>query len=538
MRKFLSMTVFCLLVWAAGGQDGVGAPAPPADDRQYRLLAESFDQYLAAVNQLGLTPGLAVTAVDASGVVVRREIGWADAGQGQEMTSLTLFPLLDIGRGFLVAGAGLAVADGRLNWDERMVRLWPQFAVADDYSRTELRFDDLLSDRSGLPAMAGADLIELGWDSRHALASLALIDSSDLPRFNYARQTVAWLAAVRGLERAVGGSWPLYCQRRLLEPLEMRTTAADLRELAGLSGWAAGEMIVNGKPARQPLTSETFRQLAELGPSGSMAGTIVDLGKWLSWQILLTAGRDQPAGRPAVSLPMSVVKTMRQPMIEVSHDRQQGAIYAAKGWLVNFRTPHTEYFIPADGYGFSHMISFMPQGKVGVAVLSNFGPSPLPRQVVDTFYRLYFIRPEPQGDEDEQQARSRQSREIVGQAVAAARRLAGQIQAEIERVAAGTVVPFSDLRWLGTYTNPVYGRLRVFSTGSGLAAELGPRGVPLAIGVDDGGVAAYNLEPGSQPPGFFSRLEAVTDQHGRVVAICVRRYAGEGKRASVFERAE
>lgn len=134
-----STALFSVLL--AGSADG--APPPQLDATVARALA-TFQ-----------TPGLAVAIVENDRVSVAKGWGIRSLEERTPVTADTLFRIASCTKPFTATLVGQLVDSGKLNWDDRMTAVVPDFGLSEAYASHEVRVRDLLAHRSGLGLGAG-----------------------------------------------------------------------------------------------------------------------------------------------------------------------------------------------------------------------------------------------------------------------------------------------------------------------------------------------------------------------------------------------
>ena len=97
------------------------------------------------------TPGVAVAVLKGDQVLHCQGHGLRDVEQGLPVTLNTRFPIASMTKAFTAMGAALLVERGKLDWDQPIRDVLPEFRLMDDYATKYANLRDLLSHRTGLP---------------------------------------------------------------------------------------------------------------------------------------------------------------------------------------------------------------------------------------------------------------------------------------------------------------------------------------------------------------------------------------------------
>jgi CubicO group peptidase (beta-lactamase class C family) len=192
----------------------------------------ALDAYVARAVKDWRVPGLSIAVVEHERVAFLKGYGTRSLEAGGGVSASTLFAIGSTTKAMTAASIGMLVDEGRLDWDDPVVKHLPGLRLADPYVTRELSVRDLLTHRAGVP---NTDYLwyRSGLDSREILARLALVprESSLRSRFRY--QNVMYHAAGELIGVVSGKPWAEFVRERLFDPLRMPRTAATFAEAAG-----------------------------------------------------------------------------------------------------------------------------------------------------------------------------------------------------------------------------------------------------------------------------------------------------------------
>src|SRR5262245_44878738 len=98
-------------------------------------------------------PGLAVAIVKDDRVVFMKGFGTKQLGVDAPVDVHTLFTLASTTKAFVGMSLGILADEGKLAWDDPVIRYVPEFRVADPYVTREVTIRDLLVHRTGIEEM-------------------------------------------------------------------------------------------------------------------------------------------------------------------------------------------------------------------------------------------------------------------------------------------------------------------------------------------------------------------------------------------------
>lgn len=197
--------------------------AEPALSPELQRKADKIDSLLQWSKKRGIFSGSALVAVGGQ-VIYKGAFGYANFRTKEPLTEQSCFQLASVSKVFTATAIMLLQQDGKLEYDQCVSDLIPDF----QYDTITVRH--LLNHRSGLPRyMSLADQFT---DRYTPIDNHEMLDLFCSPRpqlyftpggsFNYLNTNYAMLGLI--VEEVSGMSFPEFMQRRVFEPLEMHNT--------------------------------------------------------------------------------------------------------------------------------------------------------------------------------------------------------------------------------------------------------------------------------------------------------------------------
>ena len=211
--KFASASLALGLAFAplAHAGETPAGPTPEAIDAAVRATIERYQ-----------LPGIAVGVIEDGKVVFARGYGETVAGSGDAVTTKTLFKIASNSKAMTGAVLARLVQQGRLRWDDPVVKHLPQFAMHDPWVTRHMTVGDLLVHNSGLPE-GGGDLMlwpEPNLFTRDDIVrGLRHIKPAYGFRSGYAYDNLLYVVAGQVAAAAGGASYEELVRRELFAPL-------------------------------------------------------------------------------------------------------------------------------------------------------------------------------------------------------------------------------------------------------------------------------------------------------------------------------
>ena len=384
MRLFRMSAAMLLLPATLAGQVKAAAPPP------------GFDAWVLQVLRQFEIPGVAVAIVKDGRVVLARGYGVRRMGVTQAVDPYTRFGIASNTKAFTALALGLLVEEGKIGWDQPVVKYLPAFQMWDPWVTRELTVRDLLVHRSGLGLGAG-DLLwwpASTYNRTEISRRLRFIKPATTFRSAYAYDNVLYLVAAQVIETVSGKSWEEFVTERVLRPVGMDSTTVFHSAAGDTAGnVAATHARVDGRTRPiAPFLSENTN------PAGGINAGAADMAKWMI--ALLDSGRvgekriwTQPTTRELWSL----VTPIRpgNPAPELAPLRANFSGYGLGFFVRDYRgrklVTHTGG-LP----GYVSRVALIPELKLGVAVLQNteeVGHDVITYQALD-----YFLDVSPRKD--------------------------------------------------------------------------------------------------------------------------------------------
>ncbi|MGX1929885.1 serine hydrolase domain-containing protein [Flagellimonas sp. 2504JD4-2] len=318
------------------------------------LEIDSLDNYISKLVNEYRIPGIAIGVVHNDTVLFKKGYGTTKIDNGLPVSSQTVFPILSCTKAFTATCLGMLVDEGKLSWDDKVVKYLPSFKLSDPWITKEITIGDLLSHRSGLRAFDG-DLLWYSTDySRdEIIEKIQYYPIKEDFRLDFGYQNVMYLVAGKIVENASGLSWDDFVKTKIFNPLNMNASSTSLIELQAASNYAHPH-IAN--------KSITPRSTDNAGPAGSINSTIDDMLQWL--QMCLNEGK----WNGNEILKKQTFQTITSPKILLDNESPSGYGF---GWFVDYEEGQKVLYHGGGMPGYKSIMAFFPAHKIGIVVLTN-----------------------------------------------------------------------------------------------------------------------------------------------------------------------
>jgi CubicO group peptidase (beta-lactamase class C family) len=241
---------------------------------------QKLDKYVEKARKDWNVPGLSITVVKDDKVIFAKGYGIRELGKKDPVNTKTLFGAMSTTKAMTVAVLAMLVDEGKVNWDDKVIKHLPEFKVSDPYVTKEIKIRDLLTHNAGL---GNADHL-WGWTpsmpADQVVSKMQYAEPAYSFRDGFVYQNIMYLVAGRVIERVSGKSWEEFLKERLFDPLGMKNTYATYGLSNGYDNRSIAHFEFDGKI--QPISES----LADgIGPAGSVWSNADDIGKWVSFML-------------------------------------------------------------------------------------------------------------------------------------------------------------------------------------------------------------------------------------------------------------
>ncbi|KAF7772231.1 hypothetical protein PCIT_a2260 [Pseudoalteromonas citrea] len=360
--KYLNTLVAATLLTVSLGSFGA---APTAKVN----ITDIDNAVYAAMAQFNV-PGIAIAVVENDQVVVSKGYGVRDLASGKKVDKNTLFGIASNSKAFTAAGLAMLIDEGKLSWDDKVIKHLPEFRLYDEYATAHMTIRDLLSHRSGLGLGAGDLMIWPDTDKsvQDIIKGLQYIPPTSSFRSEYAYNNLMFVVAGEVVARISGMSWREFIEQRIFKTLKMDGSRAGFSRITKHNtNWAIGNI-----PDKGQLTPFFVNYLEDFRGAGAIASNVDDMSKWLLTQLASgksSAGEQLYNSKHQIQMWHPHIMRLTEPTSFNAY-RQQFRGYGL-GWSIEDYFGYKKVGHGGGILGMVSQVAMIPEKKLGVVVLSN-----------------------------------------------------------------------------------------------------------------------------------------------------------------------
>ncbi len=330
-------------------------------------------------------PGLAIGVIKDGKVIFSRGFGYKDLKTKEKVTTKTLFSIASCTKSFTATAAAMIVDEKKMSFDIPLKTYFPDFQMYDKAAGEKVSLRDLLTHRTGIQRQkffsinppndrkgvrASMKYFEPNWDFRSL--------------WQYCNETIT-VAGDMVAERA-GTTWEDLIKKRILNPLGMKSTIFSYRELYNKPDYAKPYIVWDKEPEEMD-----YHDADILGPAGCIISNVEDLSKWVLFNLNKGKAGDaqiiNPLRLQQIQSPQMVIPGVKSSP-EISYQNY------GMGWFIDYYRGKLHINHPGGLYGFSAMVSFMPEENIGIVILANLNGTPF-IEILERYVMDYLLNLDP-----------------------------------------------------------------------------------------------------------------------------------------------
>lgn len=315
---------------------------------------DSLDIFIAKQVQDYKVPGLAIGIIKGNKVIFKKGYGVTSSLDNFPVTTQTIFPLSSCTKAFTAAAMAVLVDEGKINWNDKVIKFLPDFKLSDPWITKELTISDILCHRSGLNSYEG-DLLWYGtnYTEKEIVRKIQYSPIKNNFRIDFGYQNVMYLVAGMVIEVVSGRTYDKFVKEKLLDPLSMTKTSTSIVEMKKDKDYAQPHL--QNKPIK-------LINMDNIAPAGAINSNIDEMMKWM--QMWIGEGRINDT----IIINENSFETITSIKTMTSGTSERGYGF---GWYINYKDG--EKILSHDGGmpGYKSNIVLFPKYGDAIVILTN-----------------------------------------------------------------------------------------------------------------------------------------------------------------------
>ena len=176
--------------------------------------------------------GVSIAIVENGKTTLARGWGVRKLGENAKVDSATIFQTGSTGKAMTAAALAILVDEGKISWDDPVIKHIPWFRMHDAWVTREMTVRDLLVHRSGL-GLGQGDLMfvpRTNLTRKQTVERVAFLKPKTSFRSSYAYDNVLYAVAGQLIEEVTGQTWEVFMRERVLRAGGMKHATSDSPE--------------------------------------------------------------------------------------------------------------------------------------------------------------------------------------------------------------------------------------------------------------------------------------------------------------------
>jgi CubicO group peptidase (beta-lactamase class C family) len=342
---------------------------------------KKLDKYFAKMVADWDVPGASIGIVKDGKLVFTGNYGVLEVGKSAPPDENTLYAIASNSKAFTSAIMGMLVQEGKLNWDDKVKKYLPYFALYDPWVSDNVTLRDILSHRVGLGTFSGDNI----WYKSELSAEEIIKHIKYVPkaydfRAGYGYSNLMYITAGEVIATVTGKSWGENVKERILDPLGMNRTISSVTALEKTGNYATPHARKDDK--NYPIPWVSWDNVAA---TGGLMSSVSDISKWMIFNLNNgIVGQDTLLSKTTRNM---VWTPHTNHMVDHTSKNDFDRHFNAYGLGWGLSDYHGRMKVGHTG-GFDGMITavtLIPDENLGVVVLTNGVKSPI---MAATYYAL------------------------------------------------------------------------------------------------------------------------------------------------------
>lgn len=354
--------------------------------RQQQALTAAVQAYFDKAIASGEIVGAGVSIVQGDSILLSAGYGSRNRLADDRVDGQTIFRLGSLSKGFTgILAAGL-VAEGKLDWTDRVVDYLPDFRLGNATNTEQITLAHLLSHSSGAPYHSFTNLIEGGMPLPEIAGHFREVSPVSAPGSMYSYQNALFALSGEMMRAVTGQDIDQMLEDRFFKPLGMATAVTDFESLAQAENVALPHVKWRKGWKPKKLNHSYYNAVA----AGGINASSMDMARWMRFLL----------GHNPEIMSKTALSRAFEPAIQIKgrakyYHRWRGhvASYYGFGWRIH-------HFVENDSGGektmwhhggsvnnFRNEIALFPDADLGICVLLNSQAS-LAKRVIPDLYDM------------------------------------------------------------------------------------------------------------------------------------------------------
>ena len=353
-----------------------------------QISSKQIDELVEKTLKTFNVPGIAVAIVKDGKIVHTKGYGVKSIMTNEKVDANTLFGIASNSKAFTSAALAMLVDEGKIKWDDKVVKYLPNFKMYNEYVTNEFTIRDLLTHRSGLGLGAGDLMIwpdGSDFTAQDIIQNLQYLKPVSAFRTQYDYDNLLYIVAGEVIHVASGLPWCDFIEQRIMKPLEMNNSAASFLRLKDSTNIIAPHVPIDGK---LKVIKRYQNQLFDA--AAGIYSSVNDLSKWTIMQ--MNNGQYGAENKQLFSKKEHNEMWQLQTIIPVNPKPPYNTHFSGYGlgWFLSDVKGYKQVTHTGGLEGIVTQVTLIPELNLGIIVLTNQQSGAAFRAITNTIKDSYL----------------------------------------------------------------------------------------------------------------------------------------------------
>lgn len=245
--------------------------------KRQTALQEALAVYFQKAIDDGDIVGAGVSVVEGDSIVISDGFGKRSVEERTLVDGETVFRLGSLSKGFGGILAASLQAEGKLNFDDKIVDYLPEFKFGDATHTQSIKLEHIFSHTSGTPYHSFTNLVEEGIEMATIATRFKQVSPVSKPGKQYSYQNAMFALSQDVMQKATGKDVKTLLLTTFFKPLGMSQVSMDHKDLLAMDNVAFPHRRSGNGWNRLPLTDKYYNAVL----AGGINASSTDMGKWM-----------------------------------------------------------------------------------------------------------------------------------------------------------------------------------------------------------------------------------------------------------------
>lgn len=240
-----------------------------------------IDKYFEKMVKDWDVPSASIGIVKDGELIFTGNYGVLEIGKNKKPNSNTLYAIASNSKAFTSAIIGMLVQEGKLDWNDRVKKHLPYFALYDPWVSDNVTIRDILSHRVGLGTFSGDNIwYKSNLSAEEIIKRIKYVPQAYDFRAGYGYSNLMYITAGEIIKTVTNKTWGENVKQLILDPLDMNRTISSLKNLNKKGNYATPHGRTEESNYVIPWVN-----WGNIAATGGLISSVNDISKWMIFNL-------------------------------------------------------------------------------------------------------------------------------------------------------------------------------------------------------------------------------------------------------------